>query len=79
MKTFTAADLSRHTGDLLEAAARAPVAITKHRKPRFVVMSIDQFEALTRGGAPRAYALDELPDAIGRDLDAALDRSLMDD
>ena len=43
MKTFRAADLTRNTGDLFEAAAREPVAITKHRKPRFVVMSYDRF------------------------------------
>ena len=76
MKTFTAADLSRNTGDLLDAASRAPVAITRHRKPRFVVMSFDRFEALTRGEPRRAYTLDELPDEIGKNLDTALDRAL---
>nr|WP_249023737.1 hypothetical protein [Acetobacter ascendens] len=39
MKQFASGDLTRNTGDLFEAAAVAPVAITKHRKPRFVVMS----------------------------------------
>jgi prevent-host-death family protein len=78
MKTFTAADLSRNTGDLLDAATRAPVAITRHRKPRFVVMSFAQFEALTGADAPHAYALNELPEEIGATLDAALARDLGD-
>ena len=47
MREFRAADLTRNTGDLFEAAALAPVAITKHRKPRFVVMSMQQYEAMT--------------------------------
>lgn len=42
------------------SASRGPVVITKHRKPRFVLMSIDRFEELTGGGSSqRAYALDE--------------------
>lgn len=78
MKTFSAADLSRNTGDLLDAASRAPVAITRHRKPRFVVMSFEQFEALTHAGGRKAYGVDELPPEIGAALDAALDRDLGD-
>lgn len=79
MKTFRAADLTRHTGDLFEAAAREPVAITKHRKPRFVVMSYDRFEKLTRTASQSAYGIDELPADIGDALDDALDRALRDD
>jgi PHD/YefM family antitoxin component YafN of YafNO toxin-antitoxin module len=31
------------------AAAAAPVAITKHWKPRFVVMFMERYETLTKG------------------------------
>jgi prevent-host-death family protein len=79
VKTFRAADLTRNTGDLFEAAAREPVAITKHRKPRFVVMSYDRFEELTRRPSQRAYSIDELPPDIGDLLDGALDRALKDE
>ena len=48
MKEFTAADVTRNSGDVFAAAAAEPVAITRHRKPRFVVMSIERYEALTR-------------------------------
>ena len=42
--------LTRHTSDLFDAAIRSPIAITKHRKPKFVLMSMDQYQSLTRGG-----------------------------
>lgn len=63
MRAFAAGDLTRNTGDLFEAAAVAPVAITKHRKPRYVVMSIERYEALTKS-ATHQIALDvtEMPD-----------------
>ena len=40
MKEFPAASLTRATGDLFAAASVAPVAITKHRKQRFVVIRL---------------------------------------
>lgn len=53
MREFAAGDLTRNTGDLFEAATVAPVAITKHRKPRYVVMSMERYEALTRSAIIR--------------------------
>ncbi len=50
---FKAADLTRHTSDLFDAAIRSPIAITKHRKPKFVLMSMDQYQSLTRGPRTR--------------------------
>lgn len=75
MKQFRAADLSRSTGDLFEAATLSPVAITKHRKPRFVIMSMERYEALAHGRETRA-AVDvaDMPD----DLGALLDRGIED-
>ncbi len=45
IQNFPAADLARKTGDILDAASRAPVAITKHRKPRFVLMSLERYSS----------------------------------
>lgn len=74
MKQFTAGDLTRNTGDLFEAATIAPVAITKHRKPRFVIMSMERFEALT---APRdaqtAVDVADMPEDLGALLDKGLE------
>lgn len=75
MKQFPAGDLTRNTGDLFEAATVAPVAITKHRKPRFVVMSMERYETLTQGRSRQtALSVADMPDEIG----ALLDRGLED-
>ncbi|GBQ65567.1 MULTISPECIES: type II toxin-antitoxin system Phd/YefM family antitoxin [Komagataeibacter] len=48
MKAFPASALTRNAGDLFEAAAVAPVVITRDHKPRFVIMSVDHYDALLR-------------------------------
>lgn len=66
MREFAAGDLTRNTGDLFESAAVAPVAITKHRKPRFVVMSIDCYRDLTQEADPQiAVDVAAMPEDIG--------------
>jgi prevent-host-death family protein len=54
-------DLLRDLKTVTHAAAREPVAITQHRKPRFVLMAIEDFERLQAGvvGPRKAYRLDE--------------------
>ncbi len=61
MKQFSTAELARKVGDVTHAASQAPVAITHHKKPRYVMMSIEAFEALN---PRRAYRVDETPDEI---------------
>ena len=74
---FPAADLARRTGDVLNAAARAPVTITRHRKPRYVLMSVERYERLTGGGETRqAHTLDDMPDDLRVEMIAALERDL---
>ena len=73
MKQFAAADLTRNTGDLFEQATRAPVAITKHRKPRFVMMSMEHYEQMAIPHGPqRAFALTDLPPDIGVAFDQGI-------
>ena len=74
MKQFPAGDLTRNTGDLFEAATLAPVAITKHRKPRFVVMSMERFEAMTAGpGLQVALDVADMPGELGKLLDKGIE------
>lgn len=74
MKEFAAADLTRKTGDFFEAATLAPVAITKHRKPRFVVMSMERYRALTKGGSSQvAVDVAQTPEDIGELWDKGVD------
>jgi prevent-host-death family protein len=54
LPVFKAADLTRHTSELFDAAIRSPIAITKHRKPKFVLMSMDQYQKLAGEAAQRS-------------------------
>ncbi len=79
MKQFAAGDLTRNTGDLFEAATVAPVAITKHRKPRFVIMSMERFEALTTGhGSQVALDVKGMPEDLGNLLDKGIEDHFRD-
>lgn len=74
---FPAADLARNTGDVLDAATRAPIIITRHRKPRFVLMSVERYAAMTGGGATqKAHTLDDMPAKLKAAMVAALERDL---
>ena len=53
MPTISATELKNATADVFEqVAARRAVAITRHDKPRAVLLSIDQYEALTAQHTP---------------------------
>ena len=80
MQKYPAADLARNTGKLLRAASVAPVTITKHKKECFVVMSTEQYEAITENtSTQRSFAVAEMPDDLGELLDRGLDKLLKDE
>ena len=48
LPTITATELKNATADVFEqVAAKQAVAITRHEKPRAVLLSVEQYEALT--------------------------------
>jgi antitoxin Phd len=48
LPTVTATELKNATADVFEqVAAKQAVAITRHEKPRAVLLSVEQYEALT--------------------------------
>jgi prevent-host-death family protein len=53
MRSFTTADLNKHVGSVTDAAMRAPVVITHHRKPRFILMSVESYEQLAQQSPDR--------------------------
>ncbi|OWJ71746.1 type II toxin-antitoxin system prevent-host-death family antitoxin [Haematobacter missouriensis] len=73
---FKAADLTRHTSELFDAAIRSPIAITKHRKPKFVLMSMDQYQKLAGEASQQAHLLDEMPLDLKALMIAGLERDL---
>lgn len=73
MKEFPAAEMCRTPADVFEAAIAAPVAITKHRKPRFVVMSMERFERLTNAQTTQvALSVADMPNDLGELLDQGI-------
>jgi prevent-host-death family protein len=70
-RTFSTADLSRKIGDVTHAASEAPVTITHHNKPRYVMMSVETFEKLN---PQRAYHSNETPDDVADWLIPALEK-----
>ena len=44
MRSFSTHDLNKLVGEVTDAAARAPVVITRHGKPRFIMMSLEPYQ-----------------------------------
>lgn len=61
MKQYPSTDLKQNLGDVLAAASRHPVSITRHNKPRYVLMSIEAYEARFVDDSRRAYAAKDAP------------------
>ncbi len=77
MRTFTTADLYKKVGDITDAARREPVLLTHHRKPRFVLMSVETYESLTQDKAPTSapgFTLETMPDDVTQGLLALADQ-----
>ena len=80
MRQFSATDLANKTGDVLALAAQQPVAIARHGKRRFVVLSTEEFEALRQGKDSRTeHHVDDLDDAEATRLMTELQASIDND
>ncbi|WP_424944623.1 type II toxin-antitoxin system Phd/YefM family antitoxin [Aliiroseovarius crassostreae] len=80
MRQFSATDLANKTGDVLALAAQQPVAITRHGKPRFVVLSTEEFEALRQCKATQtAHHIDDLDNTEATRLASELQASIEND
>lgn len=72
MRSFPSSELKRTLGDVLDAASREPVVITKHKTPRYVLMSIHAYESRFPADERRALAVEDMPDDHLAKLEAAL-------
>ena len=61
MLSFPSTDLKQTLGDVLDAASFEPVTITKHKKPRFVLMSIRDYEQRFKKDERQVFAVGEMP------------------
>ena len=77
MREYSATELANKTGDVLSAAAQDAVEITRHGKPRFVLMSRDRYERLVSRTSPRrAIKVRDMSDKDRRDVLGALEAEL---
>jgi PHD/YefM family antitoxin component YafN of YafNO toxin-antitoxin module len=75
MRIFSTVDLLRDLKTVTHVAAREPVAITQHRKVRFVMMAIEDYEQLAAAKDPRRAILTaETPSDIADVFEPALDQ-----
>jgi prevent-host-death family protein len=76
MKQFRFSDLNRVSGEVLDAAMRGPVSLTKRGKEKLVILSAEDYHRLI--GRARAHTVEGAPDDIHEDLMTGLDM-LLDD
>lgn len=63
MKTFSFSDLSRKSGDVLDAALAGPVSLIKRGKPKVVMLPVEEYHKLLDGhGAAQAFSIDTASD-----------------
>ena len=73
MAQFSLTDLSNRSGEVVEAAFRGPVEITRRGKRRFVLLTAEDYDRLV-GAADvrRAFHADDVPEDIADMMLAAL-------
>ncbi len=78
MKSYSMSDLQRAQGDVVDTAAREPVALTRRGKTRLVLMSKEHYEQLTKAveDPRRAFHWYELPDGLTSTLTGAIEEWL---
>lgn len=72
LQNFTSQDLQKMPSRVQEAALKAPIVITHHRRRRLVMLSVEEFDRLQKLAAgPQAFKLEELDDEIVSEIASA--------
>ncbi len=75
---FSASDLQRQTDDVTHAASLAPVTITKRGKPRFVLMSVEQYRGFQGHHETRqVFATSDMPSELVERLMPEMNKIIM--
>lgn len=64
MQSFSTVQLLKDLRTVIYAAVKAPVTITQHRKPRFVIMTVEDYQRLTQRDPRVAFDTRETPDDL---------------
>jgi antitoxin Phd len=65
MAHFSLTDLSNRSGEVVEAAIRGPVEITRRGKRKFVLLTAEEYDRLVNAAdSRRAFHADDAPDEV---------------
>ena len=71
---FSLTDLSNRSGEVVEAAFRGPVEITRRGKRKFVLLTAEDYDRLVSAAdTRRAFHADDAPEDIAAMMLAALE------
>ena len=74
MTRFSLTDLSNRSGEVVEAAFRGPVEITRRAKRRFTLLTAEEYDRLVRAADTRqAFHADDLPEEVATMMLVALE------
>jgi len=74
MGRFSLTDLSNRSGEVVEAAFRGPVEITRRGKRKFVLLTAEEYDRLvTAADTRRSFHADDVPDEVAAMMLAALE------
>ena len=75
MARFSLTDLSNKSGEVVEAAFKGPVEITRHGKRKFVLLTADDYDRLREAAdRRRAFHADDAPKDVAALMLSALER-----
>ena len=74
MANFSLTDLSNRSGEVVEAAFRGPVEITRRGKRKFVLLTAEEYDRLVNAAdTRRAFHADDAPEEVSAMMLAALE------
>ena len=74
MGRFSLTDLSNRSGEIVEAAYRGPVEITRRGKRKFVLLNAEDYDRLvTAADTRRSFHADDAPEEVAALMLAALE------
>jgi prevent-host-death family protein len=72
---FSLTDLSNKSGEVVEAAFKGPVEITRHGKRKFVLLTADDYDRLAKAADKRrSFHADDVPPDVATMMLSALER-----
>lgn len=77
MKKYTFSEMNRLSGEILENALVAPVALTKYGKDRLVILTAERYHQLL-SQPQTAFTIESAPDDVHAELLQGLDAILND-